>query len=271
MPIGCSVEHAVHRLAAGVVTRPAGPAPSRSRPARGSRSRRRPRRCAAPRCGSTRRPRSGRACRRRSPAFSSCELARSCPAARRSTSPPRPGSSCRSPGWRWRRAGAARPRRPSRANRKVTARSRRWYLSASTTSTSQNSSIRSRRSTTVTLVPSAANIEAYSMPITPAPTTTIDCGTRSRRRMPSESMMVALVELHAGRSGRLGAGGDDDLLGGDLRARGRCRRSPRSCAASTKLPDARRASRRGCGRAGCGSPRSRGRSRAGCGRAGRRR
>jgi hypothetical protein len=63
-------------------------------------------------------------------------------------------------------------------------------LSASTTSASQNSSIRSRDSTTVTLVPRAANMDAYSMPITPAPTTIIDCGTRSRARMPSESMIV---------------------------------------------------------------------------------
>ena len=74
--------------------------------------------------------------------------------------------------------------------RNVTARSRRWYFSASTTSRSQNSSIRSRCSTTVTLVPSAANIDAYSIPITPAPATTIDRGTRSRWRIPSESMIV---------------------------------------------------------------------------------
>ena len=86
--------------------------------------------------------------------------------------------------------------------RNVTARSRRWYLSASTTSSSQNSSIRSRRSTTVTLVPSAANIEAYSMPITPAPATTIERGTRSRWTRPSESMMVLSSKATlAGRAG----------------------------------------------------------------------
>ena len=72
-------------------------------------------------------------------------------------------------------------------NRNVTDRSRRWNFSASTISESQNSSIWSRRSTTVTRVPSAANIDAYSTPITPAPTTTIDAGTASRPRMPSES------------------------------------------------------------------------------------
>jgi hypothetical protein len=91
-------------------------------------------------------------------------------------------------------------------NRNVTARSRRWYLSASTTSRSANSSIRSRRSTTVTLVPSAANIEAYSMPITPAPTTTIDRGTRSRWAIPSESMIVRSSKSTLdGRAGRVPA------------------------------------------------------------------
>ena len=44
-------------------------------------------------------------------------------------------------------------------------------------SSSQKSSMAARFSTTVTLVPSAANIDAYSMPITPAPTTTMDAGT----------------------------------------------------------------------------------------------
>ena len=87
--------------------------------------------------------------------------------------------------------------------RKVTARSRRWYFSASTTSSSQKSSMLMRFSTTVTLVPRAANMDAYSMPITPAPTTTIDRGTRSRWMMPSESMIVfsskATVEGRAGR------------------------------------------------------------------------
>ncbi len=58
------------------------------------------------------------------------------------------------------------------------------------TSRSQNSSIRSRCSTTVTLVPRAANIDAYSMPITPAPATSIDRGTRSRCKIPSASRIV---------------------------------------------------------------------------------
>ena len=75
----------------------------------------------------------------------------------------------------------------SSPNRNVTARSRRWNFSASTTSGSQKSSMSSRFSTTVTLVPNAANIEAYSMPITPAPTTTIEAGSVLRSRIPSES------------------------------------------------------------------------------------
>ena len=89
-------------------------------------------------------------------------------------------------------------------NRKVTARSRRWYLSASTTSTSQNSSIRSRCSTTVTLVPRAANMDAYSIPITPAPATTIERGTACRWTIPSESMTVrSSNSTLAGRAGRV--------------------------------------------------------------------
>ena len=89
-------------------------------------------------------------------------------------------------------------------NRKVTARSRRWYFSASTTSMSQNSSIRSRCSTTVTLVPRAANMDTYSMPITPAPATTIDRGTCCRWTIPSESITVrSSKSTVAGRAGRV--------------------------------------------------------------------
>ena len=52
---------------------------------------------------------------------------------------------------------------------------------------SQKSSICSRFSTSVTRVPSAAKIDAYSTPITPAPTTTIESGTVSKVRIWSES------------------------------------------------------------------------------------
>ena len=100
-------------------------------------------------------------------------------------------------------------------SRKETDRSRRWNLSASTTSESQNSSIRSRDSTTVTLVPSAANIEAYSMPMTPAPTTTIVRGTSAMCRMPSESTTrFSSKSIDAGRAGRVPTA-IDDLVGGD--------------------------------------------------------
>ena len=77
-------------------------------------------------------------------------------------------------------------------------------MSASTTSRSQNSSIRSRCSTTVTLQPSAANMDAYSMPITPAPATTMVRGTLSRCTQPSESMMVRSSNATlGGRAGRV--------------------------------------------------------------------
>ena len=68
---------------------------------------------------------------------------------------------------------------------------------------SQNSSSRWRCSTTVTRVPSAANIDAYSIPITPAPTTTREFGSQSSETMSSESSTVrpskATVEGRAGR------------------------------------------------------------------------
>jgi hypothetical protein len=83
-----------------------------------------------------------------------------------------------------------------------TDRSRRWNFNASTTSESQKSSIRSRCSTTVTRVPRAANIEAYSIPITPAPTTTIDRGMARSERIPSESMIRSSSKSTlAGRAG----------------------------------------------------------------------
>ena len=70
-------------------------------------------------------------------------------------------------------------------NRKVTLRFRIWWMSSSTISRSAKSRIRSRRSTTVTSIPSAAKIEAYSIPMTPPPTTVIARGSRFRRMMSS--------------------------------------------------------------------------------------
>ena len=59
-----------------------------------------------------------------------------------------------------------------------------------------------RFSTTVTLVPRAAKIEAYSMPMTPAPTTTIEDGTFVSPRMPSESSTrCSSNSIPAGRAG----------------------------------------------------------------------
>ena len=78
----------------------------------------------------------------------------------------------------------------SSPKRKVTPMSRRWYCSASVIWSSQKSSRRWRCSITVTLVPSAANMEAYSMPITPPPTTTSARGRCGSFRMPSESSTV---------------------------------------------------------------------------------
>ena len=103
----------------------------------------------------------------------------------------------------------------SSPNRNVTARSRRWNFSASMISGSQKSSMLSRFSTTVTLVPSAANIEAYSMPITPAPTTTIVVGQRLQVEDAVGVEHAVVVELDAGRAGRLGAGGDHDVFTAD--------------------------------------------------------
>ena len=57
---------------------------------------------------------------------------------------------------------------------------------------------------TVTLVPRAANMDAYSMPITPAPATIMDRGTRSRCSTPSESITVRSSKATlAGRAGRV--------------------------------------------------------------------
>jgi hypothetical protein len=77
-------------------------------------------------------------------------------------------------------------------SRKVTLLRRRMYCSASPISPSRNVSTRGRASTTVTFVPRRPNIDAYSTPITPAPTTTMLRGSRWWRcRSPSESMIVS--------------------------------------------------------------------------------
>jgi hypothetical protein len=65
-----------------------------------------------------------------------------------------------------------------------------WYISASMISPSTNSRRRFRLSTTVTREPRVANMQAYSIPITPAPTTIIVAGTLLSSKMPSASMMA---------------------------------------------------------------------------------
>ena len=106
----------------------------------------------------------------------------------------------------------------SSPNRNDTDRSRRWNFSDSATSGSHISSIAGRLSMTVTRVPSAANIDAYSMPMIPAPTTTIEFGHLLQREHAVGVEDRALVELHGVGPVRLGAGGDDDEPGGDLGA-----------------------------------------------------
>jgi hypothetical protein len=46
-------------------------------------------------------------------------------------------------------------------------------------------------SITVTSTPRVAKMEAYSVPMTPAPTTVMVRGSEPRRRMPSELMIVS--------------------------------------------------------------------------------
>ena len=89
-------------------------------------------------------------------------------------------------------------------SRNVTFARRSRYWNASPISPSRNGSTRSRLSTTVTFVPSAPNIEAYSTPITPAPTTVMVRGTRwSSFSRPSESITVrSSNSTAAGRAGR---------------------------------------------------------------------
>ena len=58
-------------------------------------------------------------------------------------------------------------------------------------------------STIVTSVPSAANIEAYSTPITPAPITRSDFGSFFSVRIPSESITVSPSTATGGAAGRV--------------------------------------------------------------------
>src|SRR5262249_7097212 len=104
-----------------------------------------------------------------------------------------------------RRAGvSSNARRSTRSpSRNVTFRFRIWWTSSSTISRSTQSSSRSRCSTRVTAMPRAANIEAYSTPITPPPTTVMARGKRRRLKISSLVIPVAAE----GRSRGLGGAG----------------------------------------------------------------
>ena len=175
----------------------------RGREARSRRRSRRPRRCAGPSCGTPRRPRDA-------PALVGLEadlLERE-----------RVGRAL-APGGVEDRLGRDRLARREAGDdavaslvvtaatfslrRKVTLLRRRMNCSASPISPSRNVSTRGRWSTTVTFVPRRPNIDAYSTPITPAPTTVMLRGRRWWRcRRPSESMIVSSSNsTSAGRAG----------------------------------------------------------------------
>src|SRR5664279_3075511 len=100
--------------------------------------------------------------------------------------------------------------------RKVTARSRSWYCSASTTSSSQKSSMLGRFSTTVTLVPSAAKHGG----VLDADDAGADHHHRGRHLVQPEDLVGVddgrAVEVHGVRPGRPGAHRDHDLLGAEF-------------------------------------------------------
>ena len=90
------------------------------------------------------------------------------------------------------------------------------YESASAISPSTKSRRRGRLSTSVTSTPRAANIDAYSTPMTPAPTTIIVRGRSLRPRMPSESMIVSPSTATPGGVAGRRARRDHDLVRLDL-------------------------------------------------------
>ena len=104
------------------------------------------------------------------------------------------------------RDGSSKTSMPRTASprRNVTRMLRISCTSSSTISRSRNSSGRVRLSMTTTSTPMDANIEAYSTPITPAPTTAIVLGNSFIRTMPSESMIVhPSTRMFGGSAGRV--------------------------------------------------------------------
>ena len=94
-------------------------------------------------------------------------------------------------------------------NRKVTARLRRWNCSASTISSSQNSSIRSRCSITVTLVPRAAKIRGVLDADDAGPDDHERPGDLAAARGCRPSRRCARRRMPRSRAGRARADGDD--------------------------------------------------------------
>ncbi len=91
--------------------------------------------------------------------------------------------------------------------------------SRSPISASRNGSRPGRGSIRCTSTPSAANMHAYSQPITPPPITAIERGSRWIRRIPSASWTSSSsYGMSAGRYGRR-PGGDQDHVGGQARRR----------------------------------------------------
>ncbi len=80
-------------------------------------------------------------------------------------------------------------------------------------SASTNSSKRGRLSISMTGTPIVAKIDAYSVPITPPPTMTMDVGKAFEREEAVGIDDGVIVEGNVGRSGRLGPDGDDDQVG----------------------------------------------------------
>ena len=99
--------------------------------------------------------------------------------------------------------------------------------SVATISRSKYGSRRSRVSTSVTAIPSAAKMLAYSIPTTPAPSTVIVFGIRGSCRIVSESKTVSPSNGHVVRPVRARAGRDHEEVGGERAQLGPARRPHR--------------------------------------------
>ncbi len=204
--------------AEGVRRRRGAPARSTWRRGSGSRSRRPRRRCAAPRSGTARRRRAGRASSAASPAAArlSRSVAPTRPAENSTMSATMclPDSSCSTARGGGSVAHGERLDRLAEAEGDVAVRAsggsaRRRSRGRGTRAPGRGARPR------VTATPRAANIEAYSMPITPAPTTARVRGRCSSRTMSSVVRIDLAVRRHAGRGRRVGADRDHDVGRGD--------------------------------------------------------